>query len=69
MNIQRDGVICAQRKEGVIYLYIDGKLYATNSTSNAAASINNSTAPLTIGSDSNTGSEKFSMELFLTLDL
>ena len=42
-----------------MYLYIDGKLWKTESGSSAALSINNSTAPLTIGGDSNTGSEYY----------
>jgi hypothetical protein len=49
--------VCVQRKSGKLYLYIDGKMWKEDESSNAALSINNSTAPLTIGSDSNTGSE------------
>ena len=49
--------VCVQRKSGKLYLYIDGKMWKKETGSNAALSINNSTAPLTIGSDSNTGSE------------
>ena len=51
--------ICVQRKSGDLYLYIDGKLWKTETGSSAALSINNSTAPLTIGGDSNTGSEYY----------
>ena len=51
--------ICVQRKSGDMYLYIDGKLWKTETGSSAALSINNSTAPLTIGGDSNTGSEYY----------
>ena len=50
--------IAIQRKSGDIYQYIDGQMVKSETGSDAAVSINDTTESLIIGSDGNTGSEQ-----------
>ena len=50
--------VVAERKSGDMYLFVDGKRVSGNTGSNAALSLNDTSEPVVIGSDSYSGGEQ-----------